>query len=152
MTKDEILARERAQKKTPAGRKVSRISDWKRHGVIVENDDWVSFYEIVIATTHCQKCGKELTVDRHPNHSTRCVDHDHAINNKPNVRYICCNACNVNDNSRNTSGEPNIYYIKREKCWAFQKRIHGRQYNKSGFKTIEDAIEYKKQFLENLSV
>ena len=151
---EEKLARERARSHTPKGIKSSRIKKWKRQGIIVEYNDWDSFYEIVIATTHCQKgnCGKELTVDRYNTHSTRCVDHDHAIKNKPNVRYVCCMACNVTDNSRNTSGYPNIYYNKRDESWLFDKKIQGKRYSKCGFKTLEEAIEYKKQFLENLSV
>ena len=154
MTKEERLAKDRAYKKTPKGIKSTKISDWKRQGVIVEGDDWNSFYEIFITTTHCQKgnCCKELTVDRHNTHSTRCVDHDHSIKNKPNVRYVCCHACNMIDRMDNTSGEPNISYNKRYECWLFQKRIHSRKYTKSGFKTFDEAVEYKKQFLKNLLV
>jgi len=153
-TYEEILAKNRARSQTPNGVKSRRISKWKYQGIIVEGDDWNWFYEIFIATTHCQKgdCGKELTTDRHLTHSTRCVDHDHEIKNEPNVRYVCCHACNMNDNSRNTSGEPNICYLKRDGCWRFEKIINGRRYTKNGFETFEEAVQYKILFLKNLLV
>ena len=153
-TKEERLAHRRAYHLTPKGKKSNRISCWKTQGIIVEYNDWDTFYEYVIATTHCQKenCDKELTTDKLTTHSTRVVDHDHSIKNKPNVRYVCCNACNIIEKSNNTSGEPNIIYIKKDKIWRFQKMIQGKKYWKSGFKTLEEAIQYKKQFLENLLV
>jgi len=136
--------------KTPAGIKSKRISCWKNRGIRVEYNDWNYFYEIFISITECQKCGKELAVDKQRTHATRCVDHDHTINDEPNVRYICCHSCNTNDKSGNTSGEANIHQDR--KYWVFKKRIQGKEYSKSGFKTFEEAVQYKKQFLENLSV
>ena len=130
--------------------KSNRINRWKSLGIRVENDDWESFYQIFLSITECQICKKELTIDKRTTHSTRCVDHDHAINDRPNVRAICCNACNVNDNSRNTSGEPNIYYNKRGDTWYFQKAIKKTTYTKSGFKTKQEAIDYKLNFLLKL--
>ena len=153
-TKEEKAAYNREYHLTQKGKKSNRISGWKTQGIIVEYNDWDCFYEIFIATTHCQKgnCGKELTTNKLTTHSTRVVDHDHSIKNKPNVRCVCCNACNIIEKSNNTSGEPNIIYLNRDECWRFQKMIQGKKYWKSGFKTLEDAIEYKKQFLKNLLV
>ncbi len=140
----------KAYTQSPTGRKSARISKWKNRGIIVEENDWDYFHDLFLSITICQKCKKELTIDRYPTHSTRCVDHDHNINDKPNVRMICCTACNLNDNSRNTSGEPNIYYFKPSKCWRFKKRIQGKNYCKTGFKTKQEAIDYKLNFLANL--
>ena len=151
-SKEERRAKDRERNQTPSRKKNNKISQWKRQGIIVEGNDWKWFWEIVIATTHCQKCGKELTVDRQNTHSTRVVDHDHSIKNKPNVKYVCCHACNLNDRIDNTSGESNIGYRKDTNCWEFKKIIHGRRYCKCGFETFEEAVEYKKQFLENLLV
>ena len=92
-------------------------------------------------------CQKELTEDKKTTHSTRCVDHDHAINDRPNVRMICCNSCNSYDKSNNTSGEPNIIYNKDRNSWRFQKIIQGKKYSKAGFKTKQEAIDYKHKFL-----
>ena len=129
--------------------KKKRKADWKDQGIIIKNFD--EFYEKFLSTTHCEICKKKLTVDKKTTHSTRVVDHDHAITDKENVRYICCHACNSNDRSDNTSGIPNIYYHKQNECWRFQKRIQGKKYSKSGFKTIEEAIEYKAKFMKERS-
>ena len=91
-----------------------------------------------------------LTIDKKTTHSTRVVDHDHNINERENVRAICCHACNSNDRMDNTSGEPNIYYHKQNDCWQFEKKIQGKYYSKSGFKTKQEAIDYKFEFLANL--
>ena len=134
-------------KQTPVGKKSRRKADWKQQGIIIKNFD--EFYERFLSITHCQICKKKLTVDKKTTHSTKCVDHDHNITDGPNVRYICCHACNCNNNSRNTSGEPNISYRKRDK-WRFNKTIKGKTYTKSGFKTKREAIHYKYSFLHKL--
>ena len=144
-TKEERKAYDKEYAKTPARKKSKRIAKWKYQGIIVE--DWNTFYDYFLSITNCQLCKKELTTDRYPTHSTKCVDHDHTITDRPNVRGIICNACNVNDRSDNTSGEPNISYDKRRGTWYFQKNIQGKKYSKSGFKTKEEAINYKKDFL-----
>ena len=135
----------KAYKQSPAGKKSNRITSWKDQGIIVQ--DYNKLYDSFLSTTNCQKCNKELTEDRTNTHSTRCLDHDHNITDRPNFRMICCNACNANDNSRNTSGEPNISYRKDANCWRFAKKIQGTTYYKGGFKTKEEAINYKSDFL-----
>ena len=132
---------------SPSGKKSSRISNWKRQGIIVDDEDWDYFYDYFLSVTDCHLCKKELTEDKRTTHSTRCVDHDHAINDRPNVRMICCNSCNSYDKSTNTSGEPNIIYWKDRNSWRFQKIIQGKKYGKSGFKTKEEAINYKHKLL-----
>ena len=128
----------------------NRISRWKRRGIIVKDNKWDTFYNLFLSTTDCEICKKALTTDKKNTHSTRMVDHDHNINDRENVRSICCHACNSNDKSNNTSGEPNIDYEQRSETWRFQKQIQGKRCRKSGFKTIEEAIDYKKQFLDSL--
>jgi hypothetical protein len=146
-TKEEIRAYQKKYKQSPAGKKAQKIASWKYQGIIVEENDWDYFYDLYLSTTHCQICKKELTIDKRTTHSTRCADHDHNITDRPNVRYICCQACNANDNSKNTSGEPNINYTKTRGTWHFQKYIQGKRYFKSGLKTFEEAITYKKEFI-----
>jgi len=139
----------KAYRQSPVAKKSNRICVWKRRGIIVEENDWNYFYDLFLSTTNCQNCSKELTTGKR-SHSTKCVDHDHNINDKPNVRMICCHACNANDNCKNTSGEPNIRYRKDANCWRFEKIIQGKRYNKTGFKTKQEAIDYKLNFLANL--
>lgn len=140
-TKEDKKAYNKEYAQTPAGIKSNRISRWKRKGIIVE--DWDAFYDYFLSITNCQLCQKELTTDRYSTHSTKCVDHDHSINDRPNVRTICCQTCNANDKSTNTSGEPNISYHKINKCWCFKKTIKGKYYCKYGFKTFQEAVDYK---------
>ena len=143
-TKEEKRLKRKAQLQTPEGNKTRKKASWKQRGIIIKNFD--EFYEKFLSTTHCQICQKELTIDRYNTHSTKCVDHDHNINDRENVRYICCNACNSNDRSDNTSGIPNISYRKDREKWCFEKTIKGKTYTKSDFKTKEEAINYKNHF------
>ena len=101
-TKEEIRLQRKAQRQTPEGKKTSKKSKWKEQGIIIKNFD--EFYEKFLSTSHCEICKKELTVDKKMTHSTKCVDHDHNINDGENVRAICCNACNSNDKS--TKSQP----------------------------------------------
>ena len=136
---------------TSTGKKTKRISNWKKRGILVESNNYDKFYDVYLKITNCQLCEKILTTDKYHTHSTRCVDHDHLINDKPNVRAICCHACNVNDKLNNTSGEPNIHYHKNNNNWAFKQIIQGKKYAKAGFKTKAEAIQYKYQFLSTLA-
>ena len=144
-TKEELRAYNKAYRQTPQGKKRAKKGKWKEHGIIINDFDKV--YELYLSTTHCQICNKELTIDKRNTHSTKCLDHNHNINDRENVRYICCNACNTNDRVDNTSGEPNINYDKTNKYWCFEKMIKGKRYRKYSFKTKEDAIAYKKEFI-----
>tara|TARA_R110000851_G_scaffold331111_1_gene504830 strand:+ start:80 stop:397 length:318 start_codon:yes stop_codon:yes gene_type:complete len=72
--------------------KIYIIAKWKHRGVI--DDDINGFYDYFITQTNCWICdkvyNKDITMDR------RCLDHDHDIKNDNNIRYICCNYCNIN--------------------------------------------------------
>ena len=138
--------KQKAYRQTPAGKKTRRISKWKLRGIIVEENNWDYFYDLYLSITNCQLCKKELTTGKR-SHSTKCADHDHNITDRPNVRGIICHACNVNDNTSNTSGESNIYYNKQRNSWYFKKVIEGKTNFKTNFKTKEEAINYKRDFL-----
>lgn len=49
---------------------------------------------------------------------------------------------NINDNSSNTSGTPNVSYHKASDGWRYQKKIKKKTHTK-WFKKKEDAIAYK---------
>jgi len=138
----------KAYKQSPAGMKVKRKCHWKKQGIIFNDVD--KFYVLYLSITQCQICKKKLTVDKKITHSTKSVDHDHNITDGPNVRYICCHACNANDKSNNTSGEPNISYYKRRSKWYFHKTIKGQRYTSPEFKTKQETIHYKYSFLHKL--
>ena len=71
--------------------KTDIISLWKSRGVI--DDDYDLLYEYFITQTNCWICdkvfNKDIVMDR------KCLDHDHDITDDNNVRYICCNYCNL---------------------------------------------------------
>ena len=72
---------------------VNIINQWKSYGIIVEDDDWDGLYEYFIKETNCWICDKVFNKDI--NMDRRCLDHDHDLLDEPNVRYICCNYCNL---------------------------------------------------------
>ena len=71
--------------------KINIVSNWKHQGII--DDDWDGLYDYFITQTNCWICDKvynnDIVADR------RCLDHDNTLLNEPNVRYICCNYCNL---------------------------------------------------------
>ena len=128
-----------AYHQTPAGRKNHRIRNWIRQGIISE--DYDALYERFMSTTHCETCNVLLTIGNR-NRTDKCLDHDHNIKDRPNVRGVLCRACNSNDMCTNTSGVPNVCYDKSEDRWRYLKAVDGVPHQKH-FKTKEDAIRYK---------
>tara|TARA_R110002126_G_scaffold191731_1_gene339913 strand:+ start:66 stop:512 length:447 start_codon:yes stop_codon:yes gene_type:complete len=75
-----------------AGKKSYRIYGWKRQGIITE--DYDKLYEKFMNTENCELCNVVLTTSRYTTKTTRCMDHDHDITDRNNVRNIVCIACN----------------------------------------------------------
>jgi len=140
---EERAARDRARFQTPAGKKCQRISCWKSQGIITDNYD--ALHERFMSTTHCEKCDVELTGSNPRTRTSKCVDHDHSIKDRENVRAIICNACNSNDRCDNTSGVPNVSYNKGDGGWRYRKNVDRVEHVKY-FKTKEEAIRYKYNF------
>ena len=130
-----------AYRQTPAGQKSWRISKWKQRGIIC--DDWDALHERYLNTLHCEKCDVLLTADM--SRTGKCLDHDHTIKDRENVRAVLCHACNLNDKCTNTSGVPNVSYGKRDDRWRYQKTVDRVKHTKY-FKTKEDAIRYKYEY------
>jgi hypothetical protein len=80
-------------RKTPSYKKSNRIAQWKHHGIIFFDYDFL--YEIYISTTYCDLCNIKLTTDKQTTKTTRCLDHDHNITDCDNVRNILCHSCNT---------------------------------------------------------
>jgi len=139
-SKEEKSAQKRVYYQTPAGKKTTRISTWKSQGII--SDDYDALYERFMSTTHCEKCSVLLTIDRRNTRTTKCLDHDHDIKDRENVRGVLCHACNTNDNCKNTSGVPNVSYHKSTDGWEYSKMVDVVRHKKY-FKTKADAIRYK---------
>ena len=68
------------------------ISNWRHRGILCF--DFELLYDIYLSTTHCEFCQVELNT----NTKTRgCLDHNHDITDRFNIRGILCNSCNVKD-------------------------------------------------------
>ena len=138
-TKEERAAWMRAYRQTPAGQKSRRISIWKSRGIIC--DDWDALHERFMSTTHCEYCSVLLTAGL--SRTGKCVDHDHSIDDRENVRAVLCHACNINDRCSNTSGVPNVALVNG--VWRYMRAVNGVIHHKY-FKTKEEAICYKHEY------
>ena len=130
-----------AYDQSPAGRKKHRIKNWKNRGIIC--DDYDALYDRFMSTTHCEKCSVLLTGGSC--RTGKCLDHDHDIKDRPNVRGVLCFACNSNDKCSNTSGVPNVSYYKSRDRWVYKKTVDRVPHQKR-FKTKEEAICYKYEY------
>ncbi len=72
--------------KTAKGKKVKRISQWKRRGIKCD-EAWDEVYEWWMNEKTCNICDKEFT------DGNKCLDHDHTLEGY-NVRGILCRSCN----------------------------------------------------------
>ncbi len=79
--------------KTDKGKKSQRITNWKKYGVLCF--DWDLLYDIFLSTNKCEYCNCELSIGR--SSSSRCLDHDHSITDRFNVRGVLCRKCNSAD-------------------------------------------------------
>ena len=91
--REKIAARSKEYRQTPNGKKINRIKRWKQQGIL--SDDWDSLYDRYLDCKFCEECSVELTADRYNTSTTKCLDHDHSILDRENVRNILCNACNL---------------------------------------------------------
>ena len=78
--------------KTEQGKKSNRIGQWKYYGILCF--DWNLLYDLFLSTTNCEFCNCELNTNTK---TRKCLDHDHSINDKFNVRGVLCNCCNLKD-------------------------------------------------------
>ena len=95
--KDKINQKQKEYYKTDAGLKSNRICSWRKQGIICDN--WDALYDHYLKTSFCDICKVQLTYDSINTATTKCVDHDHSITDRPNFRSILCNCCNLNRRS-----------------------------------------------------
>tara|TARA_R110000803_G_scaffold57013_1_gene114799 strand:- start:1116 stop:1592 length:477 start_codon:yes stop_codon:yes gene_type:complete len=124
------------------GKKIHTINGWNQIGLVVTSKEEIDeIYARYLASERCEKKGCEYTIK-----NKKCMDHMHLIGKYGYFRNIICNSCNVNDNSRNKSGVPNV--SKNGNGWAYEKMVSGKKYCK-WFKTFEEACAYKIEYEEN---
>ena len=75
---------------TEQGKKIYKINDWKRLGVIFHDYDLL--YDFYINTKLCDMCHCQLDTNTY---TRKCIDHDHTITDDENVRNILCHSCNI---------------------------------------------------------
>lgn len=90
--KDEISIKRKDYFKTETYKKSNRISHWKHRGILCF--DYNLLYDIFLSTNKCEFCNCELNKC---SKSRKCLDHDHTITDKFNVRGVLCHSCNIKD-------------------------------------------------------
>ena len=88
--KDKIKEQRKEYLETERGKKLRRICDWKKSGVIHQNFD--ELYEKYINTELCELCNVKLTVDKRNTPTTRCLAHCHGTGE---FRNVLCHSCNT---------------------------------------------------------
>ena len=148
-SREERAARMREYEQTPAAIKRRRISRWKDAGI--NSNDWNATYERFMNTLNCEnlQCNVLFTIDRYRTTTSKCLDHDHSIINEYNIRAVLCHRCNVNNNSTNTSGIPNIN--RNRNNWRYERIFNGVKHSRT-FKTFEEACAYKTEYELDLRV
>jgi hypothetical protein len=123
------------------GKKIHTINGWKQLGLVWTTEEEIEeIYERYLSSEKCEKKGCEYTET-----NWKCMDHMHLNGKYGYFRNIICNSCNVNDNSNNTSGTPNIN--KNSTGWAYERVKNGNRHFK-WFKTFEEACAYKIEYEE----
>ena len=88
-------------RQTDKSKKSKRIGQWKYNGILCF--DWNLLHDLFISTDKCEFCKIELTIDRYMTSTTRCLDHDHNITDKFNIRGVLCHSCNRKDVLKTTT-------------------------------------------------
>ena len=74
------------------GKKSVTIAAWRHRGILCF--DYNLLYDLFLSTTNCEFCNVELNTNTK---TRKCLDHDHSIKDKFNIRGILCTTCNVKD-------------------------------------------------------
>ena len=122
--------------------------NWKNAGLV---GDFEEIYEIYQNCNSCMKCGVDLVQSKRPTPNRKCMDHSHATGE---YRAIICHTCNTSNlgdilpRNDNKLGIRNISYSPQY-GYQFKKTIKGKRHQKY-FKTLEEAIAYKEEYMNNL--
>ena len=83
---------DRLYRQTEVGKKSHTISTWKWRGILCF--DWDLLYDLFLKVKFCEFCNVELNTNTK---TKKCLDHDHSITDRFNVRGVLCLSCNVKD-------------------------------------------------------
>ena len=87
---ERIKQQQKAYNQTDAGKKASRIGNWKILGVI--SDDYSSLYDYYLNCKKCEICSIDL-VEGIYGRNKRVLDHNHQTGE---FRNVLCHICNIN--------------------------------------------------------
>tara|TARA_R110001592_G_C12776237_1_gene714476 strand:- start:156 stop:557 length:402 start_codon:yes stop_codon:yes gene_type:complete len=90
--KENLAQYKKEYNKTAEGKKSKRITKWKLRGILCY--DYNLLYDIFLSTKNCEFCNCELDKC---SRTRKCLDHDHTITDRFNVRGVLCHICNVKD-------------------------------------------------------
>ena len=90
--RDDNKERQLRYNKTEKGKKSMVIGNWRRWGILCF--DWDLLYDLFLKTTNCEFCNVELNTNTK---TLKCLDHNHSIKDKFNVRGVLCLSCNIKD-------------------------------------------------------
>tara|TARA_R110002073_G_C8990176_1_gene537873 strand:- start:12 stop:461 length:450 start_codon:yes stop_codon:yes gene_type:complete len=85
-------------RQTDTFKKRSIISQWRYRGILCFDFDLL--YDIFLSTKICENCNCELNTNTK---TRKCLDHDHNITDKFNVRGVLCHSCNIKDVLKQTT-------------------------------------------------
>lgn len=123
-------------KKKYSTEKKFKIDTWKKNGLI---GDYDMIWERYCDTTHCDLCNVELTMESKITSTRKSMEHCHETGQ---FRNITCHKCNMTRKSvykNNITGHKGIHLVNDD------GRIRYRHKTRR-FKTLEEAVEYKKSF------
>ena len=130
--------------------KSKTIYKWKSRGLkLNEGETYDDIFEKVKNSTHCELCKDEFSED---DKKRRCMDHCHETGL---FRMVLCNECNSQfgknhskrkHHTNNKSGHRHISMEGDKFVFSIQRN---KKTHKKRFKTLEEAIEYKSNYLIN---
>lgn len=88
--KDRLKKYDKKYSNSENGKKLRSIQRWKQRGILCF--DFNLLYDIFFLTKRCEFCNYEFDES-----NKKCLDHDHSIKDKFNVRGVLCNYCNFED-------------------------------------------------------
>tara|TARA_R110000765_G_scaffold160408_2_gene264626 strand:+ start:383 stop:829 length:447 start_codon:yes stop_codon:yes gene_type:complete len=93
--KEKMEEKHKEWRQSEQGIKSRTISSWRRQGILCFDFDLL--YDIFLSTSKCEFCQVELTTGGKNTSTTKCLDHNHDINDMFNVRGVLCLSCNNKD-------------------------------------------------------
>ena len=137
--KEQIKKAKEKYRNSPNGKKKRKIDSWKGRGLI---DDYEKVFEIYMETTECMRCS--VPISGRGKH----MDHDHITKL---YRAVLCRSCNVGnhlDLHPRKTNKLGIKYI--QECYPGSFRFFKGNVKSTSFKTIEEAVIYKNNYLKSL--